>query len=578
MYLDVFTLSALVDEFMDTLVGGRVQDSVNIDHDSIGIEVYAYADHRRRYLFLSANNQSPRLYVTDEKLRRGLPRPTQLGLMIRSHVEGGLIMHVSQPPWERVLIFDIDGAEGEVSLIVEPMERRANLLLVKDGMILDCIRRVGADENRVRVSLPGHRYVPPPQKDKIDPFTITLDALRPLFVTGDDPKRRAHQVLSARLFGMSPLLAKEIVYRASGRIDTLPGEIDLDRAYAALVEMTAPLKARDWRPGVVMKHGIAAAFSAYAITHLPDWRPVESMSAALVSFYGAPVGEEAYDAAKVPVLEAIKLGHGKVAAKLVSLRRSMTDDSEREAMRQGGELILAYQYALTPGQTELHAQYDPDAPELVIALDPMLTPLENAQRYFDRYHRAKRALDDVPRLIAESEAEAAFLDQLSSDIELASNWPDIEEVQNSLQASGYWKGKKLLKTGSISAPLRVVTQDGFVIWIGRNSRQNEQVTFDKGSPLDTWLHARGVPGAHVIVKNDGRRIPDDVIETAAALAAHYSGNRAEGKVIVDVTSRRHVRKIKGGRPGMVTYSNEETRTVAPRPASEVARPGKKTED
>ena len=158
MYLDALTLSALLDEFMDELVGGRIQDVLDVDEDSVGLEIYAA--HRRRYLLLSADNQTPRVHIVPDKLRRGLIKPTQLGLLLRRHVEGGQILHVSQPPWERVLQFDIRGNEGEITLIIEPMERRANLLLVQDGTILDCLRLVGAADNRMRTSLPGRAYQP----------------------------------------------------------------------------------------------------------------------------------------------------------------------------------------------------------------------------------------------------------------------------------------------------------------------------------------------------------------------------------------------------------------------------------
>ncbi len=212
---------------------------------------------------------------------------------------------------------------------------------------------------------------------------------------------------------------------------------------------------------------------------------------------------------------------------MASLQRSMTDESERELLRKGGELILAYQYAIQPQQTELRAQYDLDAPELVVAIDPALTPLENAQKYFDKYNRAKRALDDVPGLIKQTENELGWLRQLDTDLELASNWLEIDEVQQALQAQGYWKGKPRARMGGAgkSAPLRIVSKDGFVVWVGRNSRQNEIVSFDKGGPQDLWLHARGVAGAHVIVKSDGRQIPEKVIDGAAALAAYYSADR-----------------------------------------------------
>jgi len=233
-------------------------------------------------------------------------------------------------------------------------------------------------------------------------------------------------------------------------------------------------------------------------------------------------------------------------------------------LRKSGELILAYQYSVITGQTELRAQYDFDAPELVITLDPKQSPLENAQSYFDRYNRAKRALEGVPALVKATRNELAFLAQLETDLEFASNWPEIDEVQQALQAAGYWRGKRAGRVGGgQSAPLRVVTPAGYVIWVGRNSRQNEQVTFKKGSKDDLWLHARDVPGAHVVIKFDGRTIPETVIEQAASIAAYYSARRSDGSVPVDVTQVKYVRKIKGAAQGMVTYRNEQTRNVAP---------------
>jgi predicted ribosome quality control (RQC) complex YloA/Tae2 family protein len=573
MYLDAFTIAALVDEFMDVLVGGRVQDSIDVDDTGLGLEIYAA--HQRRYLYMSGDTHVPRVHLVPDKLRRGTPKPTQLGLLFRRYVEGGAVSHVSQPAWERILQIDVDGPEGEVSIVLEPMERRSNILLVQAGVILDCLRRVGPDENRYRVSLPNHPYVmPPPQTGKLDPTTLNIEDLLGIFSHVDDPKRKTHQVLTSRLLGVSPLLAKEIVYRAAGNVEQKAGDADPESLLRALQTLVTPLARREWQPGVVENERGIQAYSVYPIEYLDGWHPTESLSDAMAQFYGAPVGPEAYNAGKEPIHAAIAEARARLKGKLASLEKSMTDDAERETLRQSGELILAYQYGLAPGQTELRAQYDLDAPELVIALDPTMTPLENAQRYFERYNKAKRALDDVPGLIADTRAELDYLAQLDTDLDLANNWPEIDEVQQILQAKGYWKGKPVQRIGgsSKSAPLRVVTKDGFVLWVGRNSRQNEIVTFDKGSPQDVWLHARDVPGAHVIIKMDGRALPDRVIEQAAALAAYYSARRGEARAVVDLTFRKYVKKIKGGATGMVTYRNEETRTVVPRSEADFAPP------
>ena len=273
----------------------------------------------------------------------------------------------------------------------------------------------------------------------------------------------------------------------------------------------------------------------------------------------------AYSAAKKPLREALEEAQARLSKKLESLRRSLQDDAALEHLRQGGELLLAYQYTLQSGQTVLRAQYEVDGPELAIELDPALTPLENAQSYFERYDKAKRAREGVPQLVEAAEQELDYLRQLETDLELATNWPEIGEVQDALQAGGYWRGRHTTRPGGGKpGPLKVVADD-FVIWVGRNSRQNDAVTFDKGGPDDLWLHVRGMPGAHVIIKSAGRDVPPDVIERAAAIAAYYSRARTERRVLVDVTRRKHVRKIKGGKPGMVTYRNESPVEVVPAP-------------
>lgn len=562
MYLDVFTISALVDEFLDVLVGGRVQDTISVDQTGLGLEVYA--NHHRRYLYMSADQTMPRIHLVEDRLRRGLTTPTQLGLLFRRYVEGGVISHISQPEWERILRLTVDGPEGEVIIVVEPMERRSNILLLQGGVIVDCMRRVGPGENRYRLSLPAHEYVPPPaQAGKLDPTRITLDDLYGMFEQNEDPKRKAHQTLTARLLGFSPLLAKEVVFRAGGQVDQKADEADVESIYNALRVVIKPLAQRSWQPGIAESEGRVSAYSVYPLEHVTGWCEVESVSRALSAYYGAPVGPEAYNAAKVPVREALTEARAKMQAKLRSLESALKDDVEREKLRQSGELILAYQYTIQKGQTELQAQYEPDAPSLTIHLDPKLSPLENAQNYFNRYNKAKRALEDVPGLIEETQNELDYLAQLEMDLELAQSWPEIDEVRQVLQSRGYWQGKAAARIGGgQSTPLKL-NKDGYVIWVGRNSRQNEMVTFKYGGGESLWLHARGVPGAHVVIRYDGRPIPEKLVNAAAAIAAHYSASRNESKVLVDVTRCKYVKKIKGGGPGMVTYRNEEPRLVTP---------------
>jgi predicted ribosome quality control (RQC) complex YloA/Tae2 family protein len=564
MNFDAITIMALVDELNKALLGGRIQDTVQIDEDSFGLEVYA--NQERHYLLISAHQQYARVLLAGEKLRRGVQKPSPLGLLLRRYAEGARIEEVRQPLWERVVILDIDGPEGVFELVIEPMERRANILLVRDdGVIVDCVRRVGPQDNRVRISLPGKSYdPPPPQRLKRDPYSLTPTLLGDLL--DKQPGERARRVLTDHLLGFSPQIAKEVVFRATGQINTKAADTSARALFDVIQDFFGTFRMHKWQPGVVIEEGVVSAFAVYPITFMDGWTPADSVSAALEQYYGPLVGEDAYDAAKKPVQEGIEEAKTRLEKKLDALRRSLRDDADLEHLKQSGELLLAYQYSLMPGQTILRAQYEVDGPELEIDIDPALSPLENAQRYFEEYDKAKRARAGVPELVTATEQELDYLKQLEIDLQLATNWPEIGEVQDALQRNGYWRGPRTAQPGGgKSGPLKVTLGSGYVAWVGRNARQNDTVTFDKGGPTDLWLHVRGLPGAHVIIKSGAGDVPEDAIRRAAEIAAYYSGARGEARVLVDVTRRKYVRKIKGGKPGMVTYRNEQPVEVTPAP-------------
>ena len=207
MSVDCFVISALVDEFMDTLVGGRIQDVIDVDEMGLGLEIYA--GQKRHYLYLSADANDPRVHLTAGKLRRGLMKPTQLGLIFRRYVEHGILAHVSQPEWERLLRIDVDGPQGEVTIVVELMPRRANVLLLRDGLILDCLKRVGPDENRYRLSLPNHRYAPPPPlQDQLDPNSVGLVDFERILDSAEKPSLQTRRLLPGRILGLSPTVGE----------------------------------------------------------------------------------------------------------------------------------------------------------------------------------------------------------------------------------------------------------------------------------------------------------------------------------------------------------------------------------
>ena len=565
MYYDALTTAAVADELRRKVLDGRVQRVVQVDPLSLGLEIFAGERHQ---LLASADPRYPRLHLVTTKLRRGVEQPTPLLLLARKYVDGARLTAVEQPPFERILALSFAGPAGQVDLLIELIERRANLILLEGERILDAARRVSAEINRYRTILPGQPYQPPPPQRKLDPTDVTELQLRRL-IEAAEPQRPLWQLLVGGVAGVSPLLAREVVYRATG--DPRTPVRDCERVgplVDAFEEALIPYWEHDWEPGLIGdEEGAPAAFAPYPLTHLGRPEPVASISEALERYYGPLLGTDAYQTAKKPLVEAIQEGQRRIERRLEALARQHVDAESVEALRKQGELVLAYAATIEPGQRELRAQYDPEGPAWVIELDPAIPPVANARLLFREYEKAKRATAQIPQRAAQAELELAYLEQLATDLELADSWPAIDEVRDALQAAGFWQRPAPARPrGGPAGPLRIVSEDGLVIWVGRNSRQNEVVTFKRAAGNDLWLHARGVPGGHVVIKSGGRTVPAGTLQRAAQLAAGYSAAGDEPEVAVDAVPRHRVRRLPGSqrRPGMVTYREPETLRVKPR--------------
>ena len=556
-------MAAVADELRAQILGGRVQNVLLPDDLSVGMEVYAHGE--RRYLLGSAHPEYARLHLTGEKLRRGVEKPTPLVLLLRKYVRGGRIAAIEQPPFERILHIGMQHPEGNTTLIVEVMGRYSNIVLVaEEGLILECIKRVGPEKSRYRTILPQRLYVPPPPQSKLDPTDVTELRLRDI-LSDASPGSPVWKALVAGIRGVSPLMAREVVYRAMGDAEAAISQVaKVSPLLEAFQEMLMPVWEHRWQPCVVKRGEQVVAFAPYPLTQYDDWEEVESISQAVEAYYGQMVGEDAYAAAKRGVREAILRARERVRRRQEALERARVSQAQVEELRRRGEMILAYAYRIEPGQRELMALVEPDEPPLLIELHPHLSPVENAQRYFVRHKKAKSAAGQIPALLERAELELRYLDQLETDLNLAANWPEIQEVEACLVEAGYIKERRRQPKVGRSQPLAVNSRDGLLILVGRNSRQNEEVTFRRAAPHDLWLHVRGAPGAHVIVKTGGREVPEATLRQAAQLAAYYSQARGSARVAVDYTERRYVRPIKGAGPGLVTYTQEKTIHVAPR--------------
>ncbi|MCS7261137.1 MAG: NFACT family protein, partial [Anaerolineae bacterium] len=523
-----------------------------LDVLSIGLELYA---GRRYYLLLSAHPQLARVLLVSEKLRRGPDVEPPILLLLRKWLRGARLMDVTQPPWERILIFHFEGTQGHCRLIVEMMDRYSNLVLVSpDGRVLDAIKRIGPEVNRKRVTLPGQPYqMPPPQSSRYPPTTVDWSTL----LHSVSPEQPLHTVLTSRLLGVSPTLAREIVARATGNPLALVGDADPSIVGRCTAELLAPLANGQWQPHIGLdEHGEIIAWAPYPLLQCVRSEPVATISEAMERFFASRIAQDAYAAVRREVQNAIDSARRRVEQALAKVRAQIPDEQEINWLREAGELLLIHQHTIAPGAEQAMLP-DYEGTLRHIPLDPTRSIIENAQLYFQRYRKAARAAHGLPMRLAELEAEMAFLEQLTVDLRMAQTRAEIDAVREELAEAG-WISRPRHSSAAKEGPRRL-TIDGFTVYVGRNARQNEEVTFRLATSDDLWLHIRGQPGPHVVIKSGGREVPQHVIEKAARLALGESIVNAP----VDVTRKRFVRRMPGGRPGMVVYHHEQTLWVKP---------------
>ncbi len=560
MHVDHLTLACLRDQ-LDALLGAQVQRVVLPDDRSVGLELFA---RRRVQLLISADRNDPRMLLAPEKLRRGVATAPPLLLLLRKWVRGSRLIDITQPPWERILTLHFDGEAGRCQLVAELIGRYSNIILVGPNQdVLEAVTRVGSDVNRYRVTLPAHPYQPPPQPPGRQPPTALTAEGWACTLSSLDPDSRLHRTLTSHLFGVSPTAAREVAARVAGDPDAGVREAPPRRVVETLTELFAPLNTGAWVPEVALDAGgNVIAFAPYELRQFQRREAVPDISKAMWLYFQRKLTADAYAAARNQVRQLIDDAQSTVRHALDQVSSRIVGQEQVIALRQAGELLLAYQNRIERGARDITLPGYDGEPR-TIDLDPRLTPVENAQAYFGRYRKAVRASATIPARIKALEADLAYLKQLEADLALAEDRPEIDAVHEALVEAGWTKKKPKHSSGAMVKKPRRFNLGGFPVFVGRNATQNEQVTFQRGSPHDLWLHVRGQPGAHAIIKSDRREVPDQVIEDAAALAAYYSAAREAERVDVDVTERRFVKRVSNKRPGLVTYRNEETLLVEP---------------
>ena len=570
MAFDAFFMTAVLEQMKPVLLGARVEKIHQPSRDTVILLMKG--PEGRHKLQIVASPTAPRLHLSSASPENP-PEPPMFCMLLRKHLSGARLADIRQLPMERCGIFTFDcidemGDPVQKKLVAELMGRTCNLyLLSPEGRIIDCLRRIGIDETIKRPALPGLYYQEPEKVQKQDPRELTIqDYVNLLEGPGAD-------LLSDRLMdslgGLSALVCREAALYAAGDVDArlenaeiLPLAEKLHSFFKT--HLTAP------RPYFYRgPDGLPKQFAFCPIRQYGACEEAESFGALLDIFYVLRDRRDAMRQKSQGLRKTVTNLGQRVTRKLAIQEKELAATYDRERLRQLGDILTANIHKITKGQTKVLVEdfYDPDMKTVEVALSPLLSPQQNAAKFYKDYAKMKNAEKELTRQIELGKQEQSYLRSVLEELNRADTDAAIEEIRQELQAGGYVRadtGKKRMKQGKL-APMRFESTDGYPIYVGRNNRQNEELTFKLARKDDLWLHAQKVHGSHVIISCGGTKPPDDTITQAAQLAAHYAESVGGQNIPVDVMPVKQVKKIPGGKPGMVIYHSYRTVIVNPYP-------------
>ena len=561
MAFDGITIANITKELNDKLLGGRIRKIAQPENDELLLTIKSAEGTFR--LLISASASLPLIYLTENNKPSPLTAPN-FCMLLRKHIENGKIVGISQPGLERIIRFDVEHLDelGDLrhkTLVVEIMGKHSNIIFCDEqSRIVDSIKHVSLQMSSVREVLPGRTYFIPVTQEKADPLELSLETFTELI--GCKSTKLAKAIYTSYT-GISPVAANEVVFR-TGLNAEMSGnalsEMEMLHLYKTFSYFMEDTKAGNFAPQIVYNGKTPVEYSALPMTMYEDFESVsdESISKILETYYAERNTVTRIRQRSVDLRKIVQTALERSRKKYDIQAKQLKDTEKRDTYRIYGELLTTYGYSAEPGAKSLDVLNYYTNEEITIPLDPQLTALENAKKYFDKYAKLKRTYEAVTELLEETGSEVEHLDSISTALDIALSEEDLVEIKEELMEYGYIKkrhpgGKKPKIT---SKPFHYISSDGYHMYVGKNNFQNEELTFKFATGNDWWFHAKGVPGSHVIVKAEGDSdMPDATFEEAGRLAAYYSQNRGNEKVEIDYIQKKHVKKPKGGKPGFVVY-------------------------
>lgn len=575
MAFDGVTLSCLVSEWKQKLVGGRITKISQPETDELLLTIKSDDNYR---LQLSASASLPLACLCQDNKPAPLTAPA-FCMLLRKHLSGARILDILQPDLERVVQFQLQHLDelGDTRikyLIVELMGKYSNIIFTDENyQIIDSIKRVNSFISSVREVLPGRNWFIPVSGEKHSLLSDDLNLLSD-YLSGH---ASAISVALYQCFtGLSPVIAQELCFRAGVNPELPAKELDetaLDALKNMLMWLKEKLQTENFTPTTYRKDGVAVEFAPITLrtyADYPEYTAEESasMSEVVLHFYHEKDTLSRINSKSADLRRTVQTAVERTAKKLDLQRKQLADTEKKDRYRVYGELLTTYGYNAQPGSKSLTCTNYYDNEEITIPLDETLTPVQNAKKYFDKYSKLRRTGDALSEQIRSSEEELAHLQTIKTLLSYATDEADLAQIKRELTDYGYLKfhkdsSAKKAKPAK-SKPYHYISRDGFELFVGKNNYQNDELTFTLASGGDWWFHAKGIPGSHVILRTGGKEVPDELFTIAGSLAAYYSsGREAGGKIEVDYLRRKDVKKPSSAKPGFVVYYTNYSMVVTP---------------
>lgn len=571
MNLEGITLQVLTQELSRRLLGGKIFKIFMPGKSSLLLQINT--QNHTENLLVDMGGDTP-LITLPQTLPERPDLPPSFCMLLRKHLEEGRITKISQQGLDRIITLSVDsiGAERKIitkRLVLELTGKNSNIIFVNEqGIILDALRHIGKFQSRVRQILPNQPYAYPPAQDGLDFLQTSPHALREAVTAcGDLP---LEQALISATQGIGRYTAQEVLLRAGisgpANLLELTQAQQLEKALAGLqAEIGKRLDGTDSTViAQIDSHNRMKNLVPYVPQTHPEWtqKPFASLLEA-----------QAYSASLVPVqipdkdllTKLVVTQEAKVAKKLKFLAQDLAKAENAEEQKIMADTLMAYGWQVKKGQTSCELPNIYDSKPMKISLSPSLNPMENAQTYYKKYNKFKRAVGEIKLQQQEAQDLLTYLQSLDASLDTAVTKGEIGEIKQEIIQLGLLpSSKKRVPTQSKSEPLKIVLSPETTLYIGKNNKQNDYVTFKLGRGKDLWFHAKNIPGSHVILKTTLPQPREEDILMAASLAAGYSKGKNSDRVAVDCAEKHLVKKPSGAKPGFVIYTGQKTLYVHPR--------------